>query len=121
MTRTLQRVPLEVSIHWRYLRQDTGKSCLEIAKIRSYGMYSKAICRHMKKSIGDLAIDKRKENQGRSPKLSVRQKRNIIRHTKILQEEIGIFCVKSIKVRDGIPRSVSDETVCRVLKKAGIK
>lgn len=30
-------------------------------KMRSSGKYSKAtICRHMKKSIGDLAVDKRK-------------------------------------------------------------
>ena len=79
MTRTLQRVPLELSIHWRYLHQDARKSCLEITKMRSYGKYSKAtICRHMKKSIGDLAVDKREENQGRLPKLSIRQKRNII-------------------------------------------
>ena len=42
MTGTLQRVPLGVSIHWQYLHQDAGKrkSCLEIAKMRSYGKYS---------------------------------------------------------------------------------
>ena len=49
MTRTFQRVLLEVSIHWRYLHQDVGKSCLKIAMMRSYGKYSKAtIFRHQK-------------------------------------------------------------------------
>ena len=70
MTRPLQRVPLKVSIHWRYLHEDSGKRCLEIARMRS--------CGHMRKSIGDLAVDKRKENQGRPPKLAVRQRENII-------------------------------------------
>ena len=70
MTRTLQRFSLGVSIHWRYLHQDAGKSCFGIARMRSYGKYSKAtICKHMKKCIGDLAVDKSKENQGRPPKL----------------------------------------------------
>lgn len=49
MTRTFQRVLLEVSIHWRYLHQDVGKSCLKIAMMRSYGKYSKAtLFRHQK-------------------------------------------------------------------------
>ena len=78
MANKLQRVPLDVSIHWRYLHQDAGKTYSEISKMRSYWKYSKAtICRHMKKNIGDLVVDLRKNNQGRPPKLSVRQKRNI--------------------------------------------
>lgn len=68
----------------------------------------------MKKSIGDIVVDKRKENQKRQPKLPVRQKRNILRQIKILQEE-------SKKVRAGSQTSVSDETVCRVLKKVEIR
>ena len=50
----LQRVPLDVSINWRYLHQDAGKTYSEISNMRSYWNYSKAIiCRHMKKNIGD--------------------------------------------------------------------
>ena len=53
MTKNLQRVPLEVSIHWHYLHQDGGKTWFEISKTKSYGKYSKAtICRHMVKNIG---------------------------------------------------------------------
>ena len=78
MVKKLQRVPLDVSIHWLYLYQDAGKTYSETSKMRSYWKYSKAtICRHMKKNIGDLVVDLRKHNQGRPPKLSVRQKRNI--------------------------------------------
>ena len=122
MNKSLNRVPLDVSIHWRYLHQDAGKTWLEISKMKSYGKYSKAtICRHMKKTIGDLVLDKRKFNKGRPQRLTVREKRNIIRHTKILQQNVGNFCVKRIKVHAGISPLVSDETVRRVLKKEGIK
>ena len=75
----------------------------------------------MKKNIGDLVVDLRKNNQGRPPKLSVRQKRNILRQTKLLQEEMGNFCVKRVMVKAGIPPSISEETVRRVLRKAGLK
>ena len=122
MANKLQRVPLDVSIHWRYLHQDAGKMYSEISKMRSYWKYSKAtICRHMKKNIGDLVVGLRKNNQGRPPKLSVQQKRNILRQTKLLQEEMRNFCVKRVMVKAGIPPSISEETVRRVLRKAGLK
>ena len=73
MTKILQRVPLEVSIHWHYLHQDGRKTWLKISKMKSYRKYSKAtICRHSVKDIGDLVLDKRKQNQGRLTKLSDR-------------------------------------------------
>ena len=67
MAKKLQRVPLDVvSIHWHYPHQDAGKTYSEISKMRSYWKYSKAtICRHMKKNIGDLVVDLRKNNQGK--------------------------------------------------------
>ena len=122
MTKNLQIVSLEVSIHWCYLHQDGGKTWFEISKMKSYGKYSKAtICRHMVKNIGDLVPDKRKQNQGRPTKLSDRQKRNILRQAKVLQEEVGNFSVKRVMVRAGIPPSISTATVRRVMKKAGLK
>ena len=36
MVKNLQRVPLNVSLHWRYLQQDTEKTYSEISKMRSY-------------------------------------------------------------------------------------
>ena len=111
---------MEVSIHWRY--QDVGKTWFEISKMKSYGKYSKAtICRHMVKNIGDLVPDKRKQNQGRPTKLSDRQKRNIFRQAKVLQEEVGNFSMKRVMVRAGIPPSISTATVRRVMKKTGFK
>lgn len=123
MTKALQRVPLEVSIHWRYLHQDKGKTWSEISKMKKcYAKYSKAtISRHMVKNIGDLVPDKRKKNQGRPSKLSERQKRNILRQTAVLQEELGNFSVKRVMVRADIPPTISSRTVSRVMKKAGLK
>ena len=63
----------------------------------------------------------RKNNQGRPPKLSVCEKRNILRQNKRLQEDMGNFCVKRVIVKAGIPPSICEETVCRVLQKAGWK
>ena len=59
LVKYLQRVPLDVSINWRYLHQDAGKTDSEISDMRSYWKYSKAnVCRHMKKNIGDLVVTK---------------------------------------------------------------
>ena len=55
----LQRVHLDVSINWYHLHQDAGKAYLEISKMTSYWKSSKAaICRNMKKNIGDLVVMK---------------------------------------------------------------
>ena len=59
LVKYLQRVPLDVSINWRYLHQDAGKTDSEISDMRSYWKYSKAnVYRHMKKNIGDLVVTK---------------------------------------------------------------
>ena len=75
----------------------------------------------MVKNVGDLVLDKRKQNQGRSTKLSDRQKRNILRQVKVSDEEVGTFSLKKVRVRDGIPPSICTATVCRVLRNAGLK
>ena len=75
----------------------------------------------MKKNIGGLVVDLWKNDQGRPPKLSVRQKRNILRQTKLLQEELGNFCVKKVMVKSGISSSISEMTVRRFLRKDGLK
>ena len=61
----------------------------------------------MKKNIGNLVVDLRKNNQGGPPKLSSRQKINI------LQQEMGNFCVKRVMVRASIPPTISAEAVRR--------
>ncbi len=120
--RNLNRVPLQVSIHWRYLHQDKNKSCLEIARMNDYKKYSKAtICRHMKKPIVETVFDKRTRNKGRPEKLTSRDKRNILRQVEILRRDYGYFTTKRLKVFAGISPQISDETVRRVLRAAGFK
>ena len=122
VTKVLQRVPLDVSFHWRYLHQDGRKTWLEISKMKSYAKYSKAtFCRHMVKNIGDLILDKRKQNQGRTKSFWDRKKRNILHRAKVMQEEVGNFSVKRVMVGAVIPPSVSTETVRRVMRKTELK
>ena len=75
----------------------------------------------LRPQFGNLVLDKRKQNQGRPTKLSDRQKRNILRQAKELQEEVGNFSAKGVMVRAGIPPSIITATVCRVMRKAGLK
>ena len=76
--RKLNRVPLQYSIHWQYLKQDQAKYWYEIWKLPAYRKYSKAtICRHMIKPIADIVIDKRKQSKGRPPTFSERDRGNI--------------------------------------------
>ena len=90
--------------------------------MKSYGKYSKAtFCRHTVKNIGDLILDKRKQNQGRTTNFWDREKRNILRRAKVMQEEVGSFSVKRVMVRAVIPPSISTETVRRVMRKAELK
>ena len=55
-----ERVSNEASLHWRYLHQDGMKTWKEIACMKDYKKYSKAIiCRHMRRKIDDSVIDRR--------------------------------------------------------------
>ena len=71
----------------------------------------------MEKKIGDLVVHLPKNNQQRPPKLFVRQRRNILRQTKLLQEDMENFYVKRVMVKAGISSSISEETVRCVLRK----
>ena len=44
MAKYLERVPLDVSINWRYLHQDAEKTYSEISKMRSYEKEGKTAC-----------------------------------------------------------------------------
>lgn len=120
--RSVNRVPLQFSIHWRYLHQDLGKKWYEIQRLPAYRKFSKAtVCRHMNRAIGDIVIDKRKNNKGRPPKLSVRDHRNILRQAEILRNDYGYFTSKRLKVFAGIAPDVSVEAIRRVLRAAKFK
>ena len=69
-------IPPNVSIHLPYSHQDLGMRGSAIA--RRYPQYSRAsIFRHIKKRVGGNNAEKRKNNNGRPPLLSVRDKRHI--------------------------------------------
>ena len=73
-----KKMPMDVSIHLRYLHQDLGLKLEDL--LRRYKGYSKTtIFRHAKKPISDTVLDKRKLNKGRPKKLSVRTQRSILR------------------------------------------
>lgn len=119
----VNRVPLDVSIHWRFLHQDLGLTWDKIrCKQRSYRNFSKAtICRHMNKKIGDNIIDKRKMNKGRPQKLSARDHRNVLRQVEILRSKGEYnFTVKRIKFMAGLGSTVCDETVRLILISNGL-
>lgn len=120
----LNRVPIDVSVHWRYLHQDHGKTWREIHsnKENGYNKYSKAtICRHMTKRIGDNVIDKRKHNKGRQRKLTDRDRRIILRQVEILRGRGEVnFTVKRIKIMAGMSHTICDESVRLVLHADGL-
>ena len=111
------QVPIEFSIHWRYLHQDGGKTWAEIkASKREYRKFSKAtICRHMKKTLGEIVPDRRKLNQGRPRKLSARDERNLLRQIGVCRQQNVNFTIRRLRLLAGTPVGVSDETVRRLL------
>ena len=95
-------ISLEVSIRMRYLFQDKGVRGEELLKLfpnYSYG----SIYRHAAKPINSIVDDKRKDNPGRPPKLSIRDKRAILCEIPKLRETVGSFtAAKRLKVVAGI-------------------
>ena len=63
--------------------------------------------------------DKRKLNSGRPRKLTERDERAIIQEIPKLQDSVGSFTTKRLKVTAGIDERVCDEILHRTLKKFG--
>ena len=118
--KSYRTIPMEISIHMRYLHQDLGLSGKDIAK--KYKKYSRAsVYKHMIKPISGNAEDGRKNNTGRPAVLTQRDTRHILNKIPILRKERGDFTVDDIKKASGISESVSNQTVSRVLWKEGYK
>ena len=114
-----QKVPLEVSLHLRFMHQDVKISGKELVK--RYRRYSKAsIYKHMVKPIGETVEDRRHTNPGRPSVLSERDRRLILQQVpKLRKEKEGSFTLEDLRTDAGVPKEVSDSTLSRVLHKEG--
>ena len=83
-----KKVPIDVSIHLRYLHQDLGLSLKELQN--RYPKYKKtSIHRHSKKPFDKLIADGRHANIGRPSKLSDRDIRHLESSLLKLRDEVG--------------------------------
>ena len=116
--KTLTQVPLEVSVHLRYLYQE--KDIREKEILKTYPKLSKAtIYRRTKKPVADKTVDKRNHNHGRPREISPRDKRLILCQIALLREQYGFFTIKRLRVCAGVRKDESDKTVRHVLHRTG--
>jgi hypothetical protein len=84
------KMPLDVSVHIRYLYQDKGLRGKTL--LAKFPQYSKStIYRHAVMESGRIIEDKRHNNPGRKPKLTERDNRSIIKAVKNLRATVGAF------------------------------
>lgn len=113
------RVTIEDSLYMRMLYQENGVPVKELCQ--RFPTYSRAtIFRHVKRPL-ERPFDRRKLNEGRPRKLTLRDERNIVRHVNRLRKVIGPFTVRKIAREAGISKNISVSTVTRVLKRHGYK
>ena len=117
MKRIYKKLPVEVSIHVRYLHQDKGDKVVDICK--RYSEFSKtSIFRHCKLPLGEAKKDRRHSNRGRPKKLQPRDKRVIAKSLLKLRKEYGTCSSVDIQEDAGL-QFVSNRTVIRSLKEQG--
>ena len=121
MNNKYKKIPLQVSVHLRYLHQDKGERLCEL--IKRYPQYSKSsIHRHSILPVGDVKKDLRHVNKGRPLKLSARDNRNIISTLNKLRETVGDFSSMDIQRESGIKKQeASNRTIRRLLRGNGYK
>ena len=108
------QIPLKVSIWVRYLFQDKGVRGKKLLKlIQKYS--HRSIYHHAAKAFDSMEGDKRKLNPRQPRKLTDQDERKILK----LQDSVGSFTTKRLKVAVGINKRVCDETVRRTFKKFG--
>ncbi len=109
-----KKIPIEISLHLRYLRQDKGETLPQLMK--RYPEYSRTtIYNHSRRPIGKYG-DKRHSNKGRPAKLSARDIRKLSNSLKKLRESYGNLSSKDIQSDVGIKeKHVSNRTVRRAL------
>ena len=114
-----KKIPIETSIHLRYLHQDKGETLEQL--LRRYPQYSRtSIFRHSKRKIGDDFKDRRHENKGRKPLLDERDSRKIVKSLHKLRETHGNFYSTDIQKDCGLTENkASNRTIRRKLRKLG--
>ena len=118
LKKTYKKIPLVVSIHLRYLRQDKNENLEQL--MQRYPQFSKSsISRHSKQPIGEIIEDRRHYNKGRPSKVTERDCRMVSKSVKKLREEVGKFSVEDIKHDTGLPYSI--KTFRRLLQKLGYR
>lgn len=114
-------MPVEMSVYLRYLHQDAKIPICKLAK--RFPKYPRSsIKRHAKKGIDSGILDKRKNNKGRPPVLSDRDKRRIISQIpKLRKDRKGDFTMEHIREASSVKDSIGDSTVRRVMQKEGYR
>ena len=116
-----KKMPLEVSLHLRYLHQDKGETITALHKrYPDYPMTS--IHRHAKKPIQNTSVDGRLKNKkaGRKKKLNKRDVRKFERSLKRLRKNVGNFYSADVEVDAGFKfKNVSNRTIRRALRAKG--
>ncbi len=114
-------IPLDVSIHMRFLHKDKGVPGVDI--VRRYKRYARSsVYKHMVKAIGSPSEDNRHKNNGRPHVVCDREKRQIIRKLLVLRKETkGNFTLFDVRKKANVRKEVSDSTVMRVIHKNGYR
>lgn len=113
------KIPVEVSVHLRYLHQDKGERLEDLMK--RYPEYPRtSIYRHSKLPIKTKLIDRRHCNKGRPRLLNDRDNRKILHCLHELRDSVGNFTSTDIQKNSGLKESqVSNRTLRRSLGKQG--
>ena len=114
------KVSVEHSQQMRYLHQVCGVSGEKL--LQMFPQYCKAaIYNDAKRTIGDEnELDKRKLNKGRPPKVTIHDKRRILRTLPNLRRTVGLFTSKRVQIESEMMH-VCNITVRNILHKGGFK
>lgn len=79
-----KKVPIEISVHIRYLHQDGGMRICDIAR-RYKHIPRRTVAHHAALPIADVTEDRRKFNPGRPRKVTARDDRRVVNAVKYLR------------------------------------
>lgn len=115
------KVSIRHSAAMAALHQRSGVKIKELCEM--YSQYSaRSISRHAKRTITEEdPYDKRKNNKGRPPILTLRDKRNILRLIPKLRRRDGCFTAAKVAVEAGVANKVHVRTVTKFMNQSGYR